>query len=409
MKDFDPHIHVENSIETIDSDLLTKEMVFENSIGKIETPFKVIDVSKFDGVSFEDYISDDYGILEKTKFINQGRNYKSLYSILETSNNNKSLNSFFKINSQWKNFNNTLSLVFSKNPFELNKFKSIETDPLSKESFEFLLDFIHSVSNTIILTPDISLKSFDHFNDYLQYLESTISILSSFNNKPIFAPVSMQLDNKQADILMDFYRRKGYSNFWFNFNSTQIKNKIPIIRFLLRRIDSYFGKDAVIYFSHIKKEITRNLTDVRTKPSDALSPFFGCDIIGANRESSFGGSNKKNMTPNEKQEFENKRILNKNRIFDPNSFFYFNVDKYPNSLSSNEKNLILSKNGFSDILNAKILGNEFNSLKTHVEENKKINNYLKAKEIFKIDNNLKNEVLTLSENQSTLSGFMVNF
>ena len=78
MDEYDPHISIGELTKARDCNYITKEVCIENTLGKVETPFKVFDVTKFDLKYFEDYINTSTEVLESIKYINQCRNYNSL-------------------------------------------------------------------------------------------------------------------------------------------------------------------------------------------------------------------------------------------------------------------------------------------------------------------------------------------
>lgn len=253
------------------------------------------------------------------------------------------------------------------------------------------------------MIPDIDFKSIESMDEYTQYIEKAVNTVSSFNNKPIFVPLSMKLDNTNLEKLLYFYKENNYSNIWFNFYSNQINTKITNIRYSLRLINRLFKGTAVTYFSNMKKEINKHLDDVYTLPSDFLGPFFGCDFLGSNRESGFSSKNIK-RTPEEKKEFKRKNLINQNRIFDPSSYYYYSILEHPSDLGVNP-NSILKTNGLSDIINSSILSQELTRVNNHVIENKNIGKYLKNKKMFSNNEKLKKDLLIVDENQSSLSEF----
>lgn len=228
MAEFDSLISIDNFIQSKDSNYITKTISLDNNI-KIDTPFKIINISKFQlNNENKNIIGKD--IVETTRYVNQKQSYDSLYNILEKPDTTQKpkLNQFFKINNLFKLYKSTISLSFSKNPFTSNKFKNGKTKPLTYSNFEYLLDYIYEFSTIFVLIPDIGFESFE---EYKKYIENAVNTVSLSNNKPIFVPLSMKLNNKLIRDLLFFYKEKNYSNIWFNFNSTQINTKISNIRF----------------------------------------------------------------------------------------------------------------------------------------------------------------------------------
>ena len=404
MAEFDSFINIENIVQSEDSAYVKKDISIDNNL-KITTPFKIINVSKVQSSQLSKFINK--GLVEKTKHVNQKRSFDSLYIILEEpiKDQKTDLNNFFKITNHFKTLNSVISLSFSKNPFVPNKFKNGMSKPIKYSNFEYLLDYLQEYSTLFILIPDIDINSFNSFEEYKNYIENAVNTTSSFNNKPIFVPLSMKLNTNQIKELLYYYKKQNYSNIWFNFNSTQINSKLSNIRYSLRWVKNFFKDTAMTYFSNMKKEMNKNIDDIYTKPSDFLAPFCGCDFLGANRESAFGGNNKK-MTKTEREEFKKKNILNQNRIFDSRSYYYYSILQHPGNIMN--KNKILETNGLSDLLNSNILNNELNQTKNFIEENKNIGSYLKNKKMITEDSNLKEELLFHDETQSTLLNIIDN-
>lgn len=402
MAEFDSFINVDDIVKAKDSNYVTKELSFDNKT-ILNTPYKIFNVSKVKLNKLETPIKRN--IVESTKFINNKKSYDALYNLLEnpSSNQKSKLNKFFKVDNTFKLHKSIISLTFSKNPFKSNKFTRGKSKPISFSNFEYLLDYMHEYSTLFVLIPDIDFKSFDSIEEYMRYVENAVNTASSFNNKPIFVPLSMKLDNTNLEKLLHFYKKNNYGNIWFNFYSNQINTKISNIRYSLRLIDRLFKGTAVTYFSNMKKEINKHLDDVYTLPSDFLGPFFGCDFLGSNRESGFPGKNIK-RTPEEIKEFKRKNLINQNRIFDASSYYYFSILEYPSELGLNS-NSILQTNGLSDIINSRILSQELTKINDHVIENKNIRDYLKNKKMLQDNAKLKKDLLIIDENQSDLSNF----
>ena len=131
-------------------------------------------------------------------------------------------------------------------------------------------------------------------------------------------------------------------NIWINFNAGHIGGTyFTRVRTLLRILDEIIGlNNVVLYYSHLKKEINPHMKDERAAASDILTQFFAADFIGINREP----SRRIVETPQEKeerikelimkgefksvQEYESMLNYHKARIFDPNTYYYYKLDKY---------------------------------------------------------------------------------
>lgn len=430
MSDFDPHIDIENSIESRDGSFNIKDMSIGKSIKYTQTPLKVFDakkmnydMGKFIKSNVENPIFESWNNLRIPKVL------KTFQESLEGSKRDyvKYLDSFFNIRKKlWEDSNTVLSLNFQKNPFISHDFKSKKEingheiiidnhiDPFSWESFEYLLDYIHSGSSSIILVPDIKFDEFSKFEKYKDYIEMATNILSDYNSKPIFVPININIPPKLLDELIIFYKSRGFTNFWVNFNARQISNtQFARIRSLKRIIDRHYSQTLPnIYFSHVKKESNPHIQDERVAASNVIGPFLGCDFLGINR-------NPVRFIPEEGKEFykdifKNKaeeniaRNLHKTRLFDPDTYFYYNIDKYPHDITErfNLSNLNLKNEIVNSMANDIILDNELNTAKEFISEFRSVNKYIKEKELFKKDIRLSKSIITGSSEQTKIAEFI---
>lgn len=421
MGDYDSHISVDPIAEARDGYYTVKELEIEHSpLKKIETPFKVVNANKI-RINTGKYVHKNLEnpIFENWKALNGLKSFNKLHDILNEGKGDqiRDLDRFFGLNKTiWNDSHTILSLVFQKNPFQQNQFKKGSSNPITWESYEFLLDYIHSASSAFVLAPDIKFDSSFNFNDYISYVDETISILSDFNNKPVFAPVPIYLNQKNTLELIKNYKYKGYTNLWVNFNASQISGtQIARVRYLLRNIKKNFNiENNVLYFSHMRKEVNRHVLNTKTTASNAMAPFFGSDFIGVSREPARGFGIKKEDELNyiaknkfkDKKELEKARLLNRTRIFDPNTYYYYNIDKYPQKLPFNSINL--QKNDVNNVINSLLLSNEIDKTRNFVEDKKNIKEYVKQKDAIKKDKDLLEGILTGSKNQSKISEFFGN-
>ncbi|MHA1651634.1 MAG: hypothetical protein ACTSYB_15690 [Candidatus Helarchaeota archaeon] len=145
--------------------------------------------------------------------------------------------------------------------------------------------------------------------------------------------------------------------------------------------------NVTLYFSHIKKEINPHVKDERVIASDILSQFFAADFIGINmkpirvfkkpideiiEESIMKGEFQS------KQQYQLAQKLHKSRIFDPESYYYYNINIYPHSLPFNRDSL-LNKEEMNKLVNSTILFGEIERTKRALEDQKRIHPYLKNK------------------------------
>jgi hypothetical protein len=414
MEDFDPHINIEPLVEARDTNnYIIKEIDLENSIGKIETPFKIMDVKNVSESVANSLVKNrENAIFESWNFVNKLNSYNKLYEIIEEPEGNQIqlLDKFFSLKKRlWNNSSTTLSLVFQKNPFEANKFNKGVSKPLSSEGYEFLLDYIHSASSAFVLVPDIKMDDNFKMDDYIKYVDESVQILSDFNSKPIFVPIPIQLNNTEFEKLIKYYRYKGYTNIWVNFNASQMSGTyFTRVRYLLRTLKKEIQLTrTALYFSHIRKEIDRNVRDEKTVASNALAPFFGSDFLGISREpqSNFNSKSKENYmiknqfnTPSEMKEAQ---LLNRTRVFDPDTYYYYNVDISPSRSVFDEK--ILKADTNNRMINSLLLDYEMNRTRNFVESNKVLKPYLKEKTAL---NDILEKIIAGNKKQSKLLEFM---
>lgn len=433
MSDFDPHIDIHEHIESRDGYFSIKDMSIGKSIKYTQTPLKVFDAKKLNNEmgkvikkNIESPIFESWNNLRMPKVL------KTLKESLEGSKRDhiKYLDSFFNIRKKlWDDSNTVLSLNFQKNPFQRHEFKTKKevnghdvfvddyVDPISPESFDYLLDYIHSGSSSIILVPDIKFDEFTNFEEYKDYIENTVDALSDYNSKPIFVPINISIPPTQLNELILSYKNNGYTNFWVNFGARQISNtQFARIRSLRRIIERHYSQTAPnIYFSHVKKESNPHILDEKVAASNIIGPFLGCDFLGINRNPirfipEEGKEFYKNVFKNSAEE-RVARNLHKTRLFDPNTYFYYNINRYPhnvNNLVSDVSNLNLKDEVINSMTNDIILNNELENAKSFISEFKSVNKYIKGKELFKEDKTLSKALINGSSEQTKIAEFINN-
>lgn len=424
MADYDPHINIDPLLESRDGYYNIKEVEIEHSsLKKLETPLKIIDGKKLN----ENLANEVKKIIEKPIFeswnsVNQLRSFDSLYNIIENPEHDRkkdqisNLDNFFGLRKKvWADSYTTLSLSFQRNPFIENRFKKGDSKPLTWEDYEFLLDYIHSGSSAFVLVPDIKISELFSFNDYLDYVDKTVDILSDFNNKPIFAPVPIKLDSSEFEMLIKHYKMMGYTNLWVDFNASQISStQFTRLRYLLRNIKKHLQLNrTTLYFSHVKKEINKHVIDSKTVASNALAPFFGSDFLGISREPQIGFNMDKEAEMNyiaknkfeTQEEYEKAKILNKSRIFDPNTYYYYNIDIYPNNLPIPSNHSKLVSDTINRMMNSVIIHEEMNNARNYIEENKNVKSYAETKAALTDDPTILSNMVQASKNQTKLLEF----
>lgn len=429
MGDYDPHINVDPLVESRDGSYNIKEVEIEHSsLKKIETPFKIIDGKKIN----ETMANEVKKVVKKPIFeswnsVNQLRSFDGLYNIINNPQNDRrrdqisSLDNFFGLRKKvWKDSYTTLSLSFQRNPFIENKFKKGNSKPLSWENFEFLLDYIYSGSSAFILVPDIRISEIFSLEDFKNYVDKTIKILSDFNNKPIFAPVPIKMDQGEFETLFKHYKRMGYTNLWVDFNASQISStQFTRLRYLLRNVKKHLQLNrTTLYFSHIKKEINKHIIDSKTVASNALAPFFGSDFLGISREPQIAFNMDKEAEMNyiaknkfeSQEEYEKAKVFNKSRIFDPKTYYYYNIDIYPNKLPIPANPSVLQSDPINRMINSVILYEEMDNARKIIEETKNVKSYAETKVALRDDPTILNSMVDSgSKNQTKIFEFLKQY
>ncbi len=399
--DFDSHLNIEYLTSAKDSQYIIKEIDLEHLRKRIQTPFKILPGNGINEIDAEN-IARRFSppIFEYQKFIAGFRSWNSLYYILTEVGQDRvhRLDSFFNIKKRlWNSALTTISLVFPKNPFIENNFGSPENihtlAPLDESSFICLLDYIHSASKAFVLVPDIRLEKNEGISteSYLDYIDRTVSILGDMNNKPIFTPLHIELSNNNLEAILTHYSKMGYSNLWVNFDAKTCSGTYASrLRTIMHSIERKFDpKTVTLYYSHIKKEITPNVQDEKVPASDILTQFYGADFIGTDREpwrfvnidwdnddSLRETATRHNFSTLE--EYREAHTFHKHRIFDPESYYYYNINRYPRELSIDTE-ILLRNNPINNLYNGILMSLEIDRTKGFIEETKSVKQYLNSK------------------------------
>jgi hypothetical protein len=429
-RDFDPHISVERITHAKDGDYFIKQIEVEHLRRKIETPFKVLtgngineqDISSIPGLPAQPFF-------EYQKFVSNIRSWVALHNILtekSSSERIQGLDSFFNIKKRtWDSALTTVSLVFPKNPFVAFSAGSDEarkTFPgLDENSYICLLDYLHSASKAFVLCPDVRLEKRDDIStaQYLAFVDQSISIIMDRNNKPIFAPLHIDLSKKNLEEVLLHYKSRGYSNIWINFDAKSCHGMYSSrLRTIIHLIDRILeNPDVTLYFSHIKKEILPNIQDDKVAASDILTQFHGADFIGTDREpwhpvqTDWNNddalrelASKHNFAS--KEEYLAAHALHKHRIFDPESYYYRNLDHYSQKLPIASSTL-LQDNAVNQFLNSALMHFEVERTKDSMGEMQSVKKYLKTKAAIRENPELMEDIV-IQKQQSGLVDFLGN-
>lgn len=401
--EFDPHISVEpEPIASVrNPDYCIRSIEIENLNRTVNTPLKVVSGDGITENEFNHYSNEiPNPIFESARTVQSPDSWGGLekyLTVYSANERNRSLREFFKIKNKkfWEKSDTTLSLSFPRNPFEQQKFKSMNFEGLDEDSYMFLLNFIYSNSSTFVLVPDIKIDSNDFVTEYLRIIDYGVKIFQDLNNKPIFVPLPIAASQAVSIKILKHYKEKGYSNIWINFNNKSCDSDFSTnLRSNKQLIDKYMaGLDVVLYCSHIKKEILPHLQDTRVASSDILTQFFGIDFIGVKR---FGGGRPISDTPEDlanealKNNFpsvEEYKVAcenNATRLFSPTTYYCHNLNEYPDSVEFDAS--LLTNPVHNKIANSLQLHKEVESVKSFVEEhsdlsitNRPLRHYLQQK------------------------------
>ena len=400
-RDFDPHFSVDPITHAKDGDYSIKQIEIEHIRRKIETPFKVLagnGINEQDASPIAGMVSQP--ILEYQKFVSDIRSWNSLYHLLNEAGSERvhGLDSFFNIKKRmWSSALTTVSLVFPKNPFKEFSTGSGETRKtfpgLDENSYICLLDYVHAASKAFVLCPDVRLEKRDGMNtiEYLAFVDQSISILMDRNNRPIFAPLHIELSKKNIEAVLSHYKTRGYTNIWIDFDAKSCNDTYSSrLKTIIHLIDKIMGNsNTTLYFSHIKKELLPHIQENKAAASDILTQFLGADFIGTDREPwrpYLGNLNnddalaerasKNNFATNEA--YLEAHAFHKHRIFDPDSYYYRNLDHYPKTLPISVSTL-LKDNAINQFLNSTLMHLEVERTKKTISETRSVKKYLNTK------------------------------
>lgn len=428
-RDFDPHLSVERITHAKDGDYCIKQIEIEYIRRKIETPYKVLAGSGINDQDASSIVKASFRpILEYQKFVSDIRSWISLYRLLTEAGPERvhGLDSFFSIKKKmWNSALTTVSLVFPRNPF--NEFSTVIKGEkkifpgFDENSYICLLDYIHSASKAFVLCPDIWLEKREDINvtQYLSFIDQSIQILMDRNNRPIFAPVHIELSKNNLETILSHYRHQHYANIWVNFDAKSCHSTYSSrLKTIVHLIDKILGDlNVTLYFSHIKKEILPNIQQEKAAAFDILTQFYGADFIGTDREPwrrpNIDWNNDDSLrelasTHNfkSKEEYLEAHILHKHRIFDPDSYYYMNLDHYPQKLPI-PSDILLKNNAIYQFLNSALMQNEVERTKQTIGETESVKKYLEEKAAIRENPEILNNIIIPSK-QPNLVDFLGN-
>lgn len=388
MPDFDSHISIEEIRKSKDVECNVRELTIDSTRAKIETPVKVLSGKNISSKTAENFLSkNENPLFEITKFIDKAQHHNSLIATLEGEKGDwiTSLNTSFglkrTLEDQYRK-NIIVSSVFRQMPvaeYAITPPKS-QYRKMSADLFQTYLDYVYSASSAFILTPDVYLPTSPNssqIDNYLGFVDFSIETLQMKNNKPIFAPLPIDLAYKNLTAILHAYKGKGYTNIWIDFKAKPCSNSNSArLRTISRKIEEILGDNTVVYCSQIKRE--RDVTKTSVPALDIFPSFSGTDFLGVNRTSPAFGVDT-SVTAVRKgfstvEEYNNALDAVKCSVFDANTYNYTvigNNDK----LSSHVRNATTA-----DIYNGIAFNKELNIIRDKVLNDKNLLPYLNTKD-----------------------------
>jgi hypothetical protein len=383
---------------------------------EIKTPFKSVEANSLSTETLPLFKKINGEIIfDNPKYVWNPQTYNAIHEMNEgyVNNTNRFLNIIGLKPTLTEGISNALytnSVVFHRNPFEerLTISSGKKYPPLDLENFETFLNNLYAYSKGLVSVPDINIANIPKKGytitpeDYQKHIEFFINVLSSRNNKPIFVPIQTNLTQKATKEILEFYRSKKYSNIWVNFSGGEVRGRhISGFRSILNILDKqYPKKDYVLLCSHMRKEISPDVREDKVPASDMLSQFVGGDIIGGTREPAKGYSNEFDLDEyiqkkgfSNRIEYEKASLLNKSRIFDPNSYYYYLPNNYPAMSTTFNKSYIQQNLDFSNAIDNIIKYHETEYVKKMFSDNKDLKIYLKNKKMFNESEDIYNDIV----------------
>jgi|BioPla2DNA2_1021312.scaffolds.fasta_scaffold16251_5 hypothetical protein len=345
----------------------------------IEKPIKTIDAKNITQSVFEAAKPDVKNTLfETSKIIDLA----TLQRVLRETNDSK-IKDIFGYKGWIAEYENTISLTLNFNPLGVER--SLE------KYLSGFFDYYYNFSKTASLVPNIKItqnlyaegksgnlrkvgeEKIINFEDYVQFVEESFQILDYKNKKPIFVPLSLRMDIDDIRRLAKTYLKREFFHIWVDYEGSTASDltKLARLRTFYRTLEeSERFEDVVVYSTNIRREITSNKKMNCSPSSDVLTTISGANIIGVNREPTFGG-NRPPLTKEEKIKIR----VHKARIFDPDSYYYIKSDV--SQMRSIDPHLFDPKRNM--LVNANLLNFEFQNQTNHFLDSGTIQEYISQK------------------------------
>jgi hypothetical protein len=391
MADFDPHIEKNPVKRVSDPDYSLNYLQIDSFKEEVLTPFKTTCGNRLSFKDFTEYGGKlDNMVIENERYVKGQSEYDKLKTWLDSAGRTereKKLNTFFGVDTElFRKGNTVLSLSFNRNLYKLLTFESPEnkltraSSPFTEDTLIPLLSYIHAKSSFFVLVPDMKMGADPtQVQEYVDHIDFCVDIFSKWNKKPIFVPINMEFSPGNIREILQHYAKMRYTNIWINFFgiecSPSLLSDLKTTRIYIEK--EFKGKDVVLYYSHMRKELAANDFDSKAAASDILTQFCGADFVGIdmnkNRQLFYRPPDpgKIQKKADEKQisieELAELTRLCNRRIFDPKSYYYLNLNTYPVELPVKYEAL-LDRAEINNFANSLILSDEIKYTKEYAIE-----------------------------------------
>ncbi len=333
-------------------------------------------------------------LFEANRVIHREKQYKAIRTAI-AENDDQRIKNILRTNERISS--EKFSITFSFSDFPEHRLG---------RNFEELLDSIHEFSN-ILFVPHVryskTAKTAIEYDakSFCKHVDFAVNVLNEKNTKPIFVPFDVDYPQKTRDEILMHYAKRGYTNIWADLKGKSLnKGLIRKIRTFWRVSNKIFGKDSkdvIIYMTNIRKVPRRGLGDIRLAPSDFLGVFTYGDFVGAPFRGIMGYTDdpdfwlKKGYTSEEN--YYRDLFRRESSIFDNSSYYYIP----PERLKFRNRHLEFIRRAILNIpfryrhkaekLSYSVSGiitfNEINQIKSEIEREGKIPDYVGNKDFFK--------------------------
>ena len=345
----------------------------------VEAPIKTIDAKNITRSIFEAEKPDTKNILfETSKTIEP-----AIFQKVSKEINDSKIKEIFGYKGWIADYENVITLTLNSNPFKLEG--NLET------YLPDFFDYYYNFSKTASLVPNIKITQNIYtegkagnvrkvgeektikFENYVRFVEESHRILDYKNKKPIFVPLSLRMDIDDIQRLAKAYLKREFFYIWIDYEGATASNltKLSRLRAFYRTVEkSERFEDVIVYSTNIRREITSNKKMNSSPSSDVLTAISGANVIGVNREPSFGGG-RYPLTKEEKMEMR----VHKARAFDPDTYYYIKPDV--RRIQSLDLHYLDPRRNI--LMNANLLSFEFQSQANHFLDSGTVQEYISQK------------------------------